>query len=149
MIQHNFNLFNKKFEIDKLKIVSSNSWIWSLRPKQPTLGSSIVSLKRSSHSFSDVTNEEMADLAHLIKQLEKTMMLAFDYDVMNYLMLMMVDKHVHYHVIPRYKQTRQFMGLGWFDKGWPTLPNLSDNQHSDELNILVKIQHELTHMLNN
>lgn len=43
---------------------------------------------------------------------------------MNYLMLMMVDKQVNCHVIPRYQRTINFSGLDWEDLGWPGVPSL-------------------------
>jgi diadenosine tetraphosphate (Ap4A) HIT family hydrolase len=39
-------------------------------------------------------------------------------------MLMMVDKQVHYHVIPRYERDTEFSGITWKDSGWPGVPNL-------------------------
>ena len=43
----------------------------------------------------------------------------------NYLMLMMVDKEVHYHVLPRYSETRNFEGVDYLDPGWPAVPDLT------------------------
>ena len=42
----------------------------------------------------------------------------------NYLMLMMVDPHVHFHVIPRYSGSREWGGLEFADQGWPGPPDL-------------------------
>jgi diadenosine tetraphosphate (Ap4A) HIT family hydrolase len=41
-------------------------------------------------------------------------------------MLMMVDPHVHWHVIPRYEGTREAAGVTVADRGWPKLPELGD-----------------------
>ena len=40
-------------------------------------------------------------------------------------MLMMVDPHVHFHVIPRYASQRDFLGLSFVDQDWPKPPDLS------------------------
>jgi diadenosine tetraphosphate (Ap4A) HIT family hydrolase len=40
-------------------------------------------------------------------------------------MLMMVDPHVHWHVLPRYEGTRDGPGLAIEDTGWPRLPQLA------------------------
>ena len=85
----------------------------------------------------------MADLGELIVQLEKTVKTIFNYNIMNYLMLMMVDHHVHYHVIPRYKGIRQFAGFEWVDNGWPALPVLGDSQFKDDADILQTIKNTL------
>ena len=46
------------------------------------------------------------------------------YERINYLMLMMVDPHVHFHVIPRYSEARQWDGIAFPDAGWPGPPQL-------------------------
>jgi len=135
--------FSSKFQIENLKILSTQYWTWSVRPSQPTLGSGIISLNRYALHFSEVTEEEMADLGILISKLEKAVKSTFDYDIMNYLMLMMVDHHVHYHVIPRYNGTRQFADLEWVDNGWPALPVLADSQDKGQSDLLLKIKDEL------
>jgi diadenosine tetraphosphate (Ap4A) HIT family hydrolase len=46
------------------------------------------------------------------------------YERINYLMLMMVDPHVHFHVLPRYSGSRSWDGLDFVDQGWPGPPDL-------------------------
>lgn len=135
--------FKEKFKVEELTIVKNESWTWSVRPGQPTLGSGIISLNRYALEMSEVNPEEMKQLSELIQTVEKTLKNAFDYNIMNYLMLMMVDHHVHYHVIPRYDSKREFEGLNWVDNGWPALPILGDNQNNRSLGILEKIQQNL------
>jgi diadenosine tetraphosphate (Ap4A) HIT family hydrolase len=98
-------------------------------------------LNRYAASFSDVSGAEMAELAVLVGQLERALKCVFDYDVINYLMLMMVDKQVHFHVIPRYPAGRRFAGLEWLDSGWPAMPALADQQkHRERADVLVLIR---------
>lgn len=40
-------------------------------------------------------------------------------------MLMMVDRDVHFHVIPRYEGERVHDGIAFPDKGWPGQPDLA------------------------
>ena len=40
--------------------------------------------------------------------MEASVSKAFSYQKINYLMLMMVDPDVHFHVIPRYEETKSF-----------------------------------------
>jgi len=40
-------------------------------------------------------------------------------------MLMMVDPHVHFHVVPRYENPRSFQEVAFPDRGWPAVPDLS------------------------
>jgi diadenosine tetraphosphate (Ap4A) HIT family hydrolase len=39
---------------------------------------------------------------------------------------MMVDKHVHFHVLPRYADSRVFDGVEIKDAGWPRAPALGE-----------------------
>lgn len=139
METHTLQEFREKFKVEELTILKNESWTWSVRPGQPTLGSGVISLNRYALEMSDVTSEELIKLGELIKDLEKVVKKVFNHNIMNYLMLMMVDHHVHYHVIPRYDGNRTFENLTWIDNGWPALPTLGDNQHSDK-NLLTKIQ---------
>ena len=135
--------FRSKFRVEELKVMGNSSWTWSVRPGQPTLGAGILSLNRYALKLSDVTGEEMKDLADLIRVMEGTIQAAFDHNIMNYLMLMMVDHHVHYHVIPRYEEIRSFAGKEWVDNGWPALPLIGDIQHADDPGLLHVIQDRL------
>jgi diadenosine tetraphosphate (Ap4A) HIT family hydrolase len=62
---------------------------------------------------------------------------------MNYLMLMMVDHHVHFHALPRYDGPREFAGLTWIDGGWPALPAFGDAQHAGSPEALLEIRRVL------
>ena len=139
--------FRAKFRVEDLKVMENSSWTWSVRPGQPSLGAGILSLNRYALKLSDVTGEEMKDLADLVRVLEATIQAAFGYNIMNYLMLMMVDHHVHYHVIPRYEETRSFADKEWVDNGWPALPVIGDSQHADDPGLLYVIQDRLNSKL--
>lgn len=131
-------IFNNKFMVNELKIYETNYWIWSLRPVQATLGAGVLSLKRECAIFSELKQEEFSDLNIIIKVIEKTLKKTFNYDVMNYLMLMMQDKQVHYHVVPRYERTIDYIKLSWKDSGWPGVPNLGGDEM--DINILHEIR---------
>jgi len=140
METHTLQEFKEKFKVDELTIFKNDSWTWSVRPGQPTLGSCVLSLNRYALEMSELTEKEMKDLGKIIQTLEKLVKKTFNYNIMNYLMLMMVDHHVHYHVIPRFDSEREFEGLKWNDNGGPALPVLGDNQHNTSPDILKKIQ---------
>jgi diadenosine tetraphosphate (Ap4A) HIT family hydrolase len=117
--------FREKFRIAELRILDTAHWTWSVRTAQPTLGSSVLSLRRHAPSFGGVTSAEMVDLASAVAAVESATQRAFRYDKINYLMLMMVDPHVHFHVLPRYAEVRRFADLDWHDRGWPAVPSLA------------------------
>lgn len=116
--------FKKKYKTKEYEIFETKFWKWSLRPHQATLGSGILSLKRHCSKFSDLNLEEYEDLNNIVKVIEPTLFKVFKYDVVNYLMLMMFDNHVHYHIIPRFKEPIIFNGIVWQDSEWPAVPSL-------------------------
>lgn len=133
-----YDSFAKKFRLKELLLHESNYWIWSLRPVQSTLGAGILSLKRYAESFSDINVEEGLELSEIVKIIERKLREAFVYDRINYLMLMMVDPHLHFHIIPRYSDTVEFENIQWFDEGWPGLPILDSGVTNDTILYKVK-----------
>jgi diadenosine tetraphosphate (Ap4A) HIT family hydrolase len=117
--------FRHKFRLEELNLLDTAHWTWSVRPAQPTLGATVLSLRRYAASFADVTSDEMVDLASAVAAVERATRGAFGYDKINYLMLMMVDPHVHFHVLPRYAAVQRFADLDWEDRGWPAAPSLA------------------------
>lgn len=132
------DVFRNKFKVSELEIYETEYWIWSLRPVQATLGAGVLFLKRECPVFSELNQEEFCDLNNIIKVIEKTLKIAFNYNIMNYLMLMMVDKQVHYHIIPRYERIIVFDGALWKDSGWPGVPNLSGEEF--QIQVLHRIK---------
>jgi diadenosine tetraphosphate (Ap4A) HIT family hydrolase len=47
-------------------------------------------------------------------------------------MLMMVDKDVHFHVLPRYAHTCIFDQMEFDDPGWPGPPDLAQSNKTGE-----------------
>ena len=83
-------------------------WVLLLRPNQPTIGSLILASKGKAESMSDLSTNAFTELATVTKEIEHGLKQAFQYDKINYMALMMVDRQVHFHVIPRYAEDRSF-----------------------------------------
>ena len=107
-------------------IADYDHWVVLLRPAQPTLGSLILAAKSGETSFSDLTPEAFAGLHRAVADIERALGSAIGYEKINYLMLMMVDPHVHFHVIPRYEGERSTCGVSVADAGWPKVPALGE-----------------------
>lgn len=132
--------FKKKFMLDRLVIFETEFWIWSLRPQQVTLGSSVLSLKRPAETFIELSDAELIDLRVIATVMEKTLRSIFSYSKINYLMLMMQDNFVHYHIVPRYSEAVYFAesGITFNDALFPGPPDLSI-YHSLDHRTLEKI----------
>ena len=101
------------------------NWVVLLRPVQPTLGSLVLACKEEASSLGAVSATAYAELSVATAELERALRAAFDCQKLNYLALMMVDPHVHFHVIPRYSEAREFEGSTFLDAAWPKPPDLT------------------------
>ncbi len=135
MITNAFDAFCTKFKLSSLTVRRYQHWTWSVRPVQSTLGASIISLNRPAVAWGEVTTDENAELALVVKDIEEKTRALFSYNKINYLMLMMVDDHVHFHVFPRYSEARNYLGKTWLDSLWPKPPDLL-NGDSEEAALL-------------
>jgi diadenosine tetraphosphate (Ap4A) HIT family hydrolase len=123
MLQIMSNATLIKFGLPATLIADYKHWVVLLRPVQVTLGSLILGAKGDWLAFSQIPPQAFAELAHVTHCLETGLRNFTAYDKINYLMLMMVDPHVHFHVLPRYAAMRDFAGASWEDKGWPKAPD--------------------------
>lgn len=120
------NATQKKFGHPQSVIAETPRWSIQLRPAQPALGSLVLICTEPVQSFGAVSPEAFTELQGIIAKIEKLLGDFVSYQRINYLMLMMVDPDVHFHVIPRYEGLREFADLSFPDKGWPGPPALGD-----------------------
>lgn len=118
-----------------------------LRPMQVTLGSLILICKEEAHAFSNISAMAFEELPRVIVDIEKSLKEKFQYDIINYMMLMMVDPQVHFHIFPRYEKERSFADKTCLDTGWPGVPELShliefSDQEREELVLQLKKKFE-------
>ncbi|MDX9847996.1 MAG: hypothetical protein RBT74_13520 [Tenuifilaceae bacterium] len=123
--------FVNKFQLNRLVVEFVGSWIISLRPQQPTIGSLVLTLNRECNRFGGITELEAIDLAKAFKRVELLLGNSFKPQKINYLALMMVDNQVHYHIIPRYESPVLLAGIKYYDKTWPKPPSLDPLELSD------------------
>jgi diadenosine tetraphosphate (Ap4A) HIT family hydrolase len=100
-------------------------WLILLRPAQVTLGSLVLAAKSDAVAYSQLSAEAFKEQADAVGLIERTLRDFCAYEQINYLMLMMVDPNVHFHVIPRYSEPRRWNNLEFADAGWPGVPQLS------------------------
>ena len=127
-----------KFGYPNSLIKSYTHWSVLLRPQQVSLGSLILGAHGEFQAFGELSEQAMAELSIITCDIENFLNHCFKYDKINYLMLMMVDPHVHFHVIPRFSGKREFNGIEFSDFGWPGPPDLSQNNilNEQDLNAL-------------
>jgi diadenosine tetraphosphate (Ap4A) HIT family hydrolase len=118
------NATMRKFGFPETLVRAFDHWAILLRPAQVTLGSLVLAAKSEATAFADLPAEAFAELSVVVPAIETALRQFSNYERINYLMLMMVDPNVHFHVIPRYSEPRTWDGITFPDEGWPGPPEL-------------------------
>ncbi len=123
-------------------------WTLSIHDDQRYLGRAYVWLVREGgmQRFSEITDEEMAELRIILKEYEAAAAMLWRPDFMNYAWLANLFSehggHGHMHLIPRYKEARQFADTEFVDGRWGK--NFSPSEPFEvEEEILVQIRDAL------
>ena len=114
-----------KFGYPDSLIREYDSWVVLARPAQCTLGALVLVNKSDAQSFSTIGEASFRELDRVTQNIERSLTAFRAYQKINYLMLMMVDKEVHFHVLPRYESDQVFGGVAFPDTGWPMAPDLA------------------------
>lgn len=93
--------------VDSRKLVKEYGfWRVELFENQSYLGRCVVILKRHVEDAFDCSDEELAELNSVSRQLKSALTNAFQPDLYNYAFLGNVDRHVHMHFVPRYSRPK-------------------------------------------
>ena len=114
-----------KFNYPNTLLREYTHWAVLLRPQQVTVGSLVLVCRSEATSMAEVSAEAFTELQTVTADLEGTLKQVFAFDKINYLLLMMVDRHVHFHVIPRYATPRTVDGVEFPDRVWPRPPDVT------------------------
>jgi diadenosine tetraphosphate (Ap4A) HIT family hydrolase len=114
-----------KFGYPSSLIYEYTHWCVLLRPAQATLGALVLVCKDEAEAFSKISSNAFNELAQVTHDIETSLANFRPFEKINYLMLMMVDRDVHFHVLPRYSKEQRFEDISVTDPGWPALPDLS------------------------
>ena len=131
----------KAFQYPKMLIKEYENWCLLIRKKQVTLGSLVLICKENATAFSDISKGSSEELYIIIKEIEKNLWELYKNEKINYLMLMMVDPNVHYHIIPRFSKSINTLGRKFKDYSWPYAPDLTKHNEVDDKTLKnIKIQ---------
>jgi diadenosine tetraphosphate (Ap4A) HIT family hydrolase len=100
-------------------------WAVVMRPAQVTVGSLVLATKGTEEHFADMSAAAFLELKTVVEDVEANLRRAFGFDKINYLMLMMSDPQVHFHVIPRRAEPVDVGGTPFGDAGWPGPPDIA------------------------
>ena len=122
----------EKFGFPATLVKEFEHWVVLLRPAQVTLGSLILAARSDATAYSALPAAAFSEQAQAVMAVERALQRFTRYERLNYLMLMMVDPNVHFHVIPRYSETRRWNGIDFPDPAWPGPPRLDAAIKLDE-----------------
>ena len=115
----------EKFGYPDSLVASFEHWHVLVRPAQPTIGSLVLVCSDPVGSFGEISPEASIELQLATAAIERVLGEMFAIDKINYLMLMMVDPDVHFHVLPRYAEDRDYAGSQFADGSWPGPPDIT------------------------
>lgn len=115
----------RKFGYPATLIREYDHWVVLLRPAQLTLGSLVLAAKSEATDFNDLSLAAFTELKRATAHINTALSKAVSHAKLNYLMLMMLDPHVHFHVFPRYEGERSAQATTFADASWPGPPDLS------------------------
>jgi diadenosine tetraphosphate (Ap4A) HIT family hydrolase len=96
-------------------IAQSERWSVVLNADQTLLGRCFLLLRRPETDVAAITSAELSELWGVMGKTKEVLKTLWYPDHFNYAFLMNVDPQVHFHVIPRYQDRREFAGGTFVD----------------------------------
>jgi len=132
----------EKFGYPHRILFENQHWLLLLRPAQVTLGSMVVVSKSSAESLAAISDSAFAAFPEICQYAERALQDLFNAQKFNYLALMMVDPHVHFHLIPRYSRPVYYLGEEFVDTNWPKPVEILESLYISE-NIIEQLGKDL------
>ena len=96
-------------------ILSNDFWTLVLNENQATLGHVFFALNRHETDIAHLTDAEVLSLWAFVRETKAALLTLFTPDHFNYMFLMNLTPHVHFHIFPRYGAPREFHGQTFDD----------------------------------
>jgi len=96
-------------------VLAKNHWTLVLNENQATLGRVFFALNRHETDIAALTEGELTSLWAFLGQTKAALTALFAPDHFNYMFLMNLTPHAHFHIFPRYAGGREFAGQTWAD----------------------------------
>ncbi len=128
-------------------VLENTHWTLVLNENQATLGRVFFALNRHETDITALTPEEVASLWAFLGETKTALTALFAPEHFNYMFLMNLTPHVHFHIFPRYQMPREFAGQTWADSHFgdhydPDETRAMDDATQDAL--IAALRHELT-----
>ncbi|MBS0635478.1 MAG: hypothetical protein JSR37_08460 [Verrucomicrobia bacterium] len=129
-------------DYEKLKIKSYNHWDLYLHENQCYIGRVFAQLKDETEvdDFLAIKGDVRDEFFILGQEVKKALKTLFKPDKMNYAALSNTSAAIHVHIVPRYKQAREFQGITFIDTRWGKNYAPYDRDFVLEEEILIQIR---------
>lgn len=114
-------------DFEKLLIKDYKNWQVKLHHNQNYLGKCVLWFKGDEKDFIDLNEEEREEFFEITKKLKEVLKELFNPDLFNYLSLNNKTKHLHFHIMPRYKEKRIFNNKEFLDDNFGKPPFREEN----------------------
>jgi len=132
----------------RLDIKDYNHWGVTLFENQYYLGRNIIFLKRHAVDFfTDITEEERDEFFNITKMVRSSLKELYNPDLFNYATLGNEVNHLHWHIIPRYKDEREINGVIFKDENWGKNYAPYNKNFKIEDEILLRIRNDISNII--
>jgi len=90
-------------------------WTAEISDSPTPIGWTYIILKRHIEYFDELTNKELIELKEIIRELKKMLVKSFNPDWFNVMQLGNGGRHMHFHLVPRFKRPVKFDGKTFRD----------------------------------
>ena len=128
-------------------VLADDHWTLMLNDNQATLGRVFFALNRHETDVAALTGDELASLWAFLRETKQALTALFAPDHFNFMFLMNLTPHAHFHIFPRYAIAREFAGQTWEDSrfGGHYDPDESRAMDDDTMGALVSVlRHEIS-----
>jgi diadenosine tetraphosphate (Ap4A) HIT family hydrolase len=99
-----------------------DNWVYRISPSQFLLGAGALIHKDHKEGLTSLNESEVIEAFKIIRKIEIALKKSFDPDWFNYLQTNNSVRHLHFHILPRYKQKIEFEGEEFVDKTFKDMP---------------------------
>ena len=96
-------------------ILADDHWTLVLNDNQATLGRVFFALNRHETDVAALSDAEVLSLWAFVREAKAALSALFAPDHFNYMFLMNLTPHVHFHIFPRYARSIEFAGQTFTD----------------------------------
>jgi len=136
-------------DYEQLKIKSYKHWDLYLHENQCYLGRTFVQLKDEAgvEDFLAIDGDVREEFFLIGQEVKESLKILFHPDKMNYSALSNTSPVIHVHIVPRYKEPREFAGFLFKDTRWGQNYAPYDNSFITDQNVLFQIRDALKEQL--